>query len=506
MEKQSISVTSVIKQKQNILLYFAWIFFVFMMLFNLTNSPLWGDELVEWSISQKSIFSGEMYHDVLDTFQPPLYNVIMHYWLYLGTDLLWFRLFNVIIGIVSGVSLYLTLSITTNKTIGAISLLALGATYQWIYLIQECSEYALMLMFLFLSIYFYVLCCKEKSIKREIGLIISCVLAMYSQYGAFFVVVPVLALHFINVIKQKEKKQILRTVVLYAIAFVMFALPLYFLFARYQMANQGILNEKDENFSWKFYDVFLVFGKLISYFFNLNSFPYFYLIEIFFTIFGLCIMAASIYLLAKKGLSFYKKTLIIVLGCAYIVFFLLVITQVYAMLYPGHSLGFYSRYAYFFIPLLFVVLPTVIYDFTANLNKKLFGKIIITAVSCVLSLTLLISYSSLLKNWKKSHDDELAAIWVMNAGFEETTYLIGGAARIGFEYSTEAYKYNLTGEILDADKIDLNKLPNKFWIWRFNWSGDMWQEIVNVAEKSGYKVVIYANYGARGQLAHCIKE
>ena len=51
--------TKVIRNDKALVL-FSFLFFLFMMLFNLTNSALWGDELVEYYYSQKAIKTGEL--------------------------------------------------------------------------------------------------------------------------------------------------------------------------------------------------------------------------------------------------------------------------------------------------------------------------------------------------------------------------------------------------------------------------------------------------------------
>jgi hypothetical protein len=51
------------------------------------------DESMEYMISH-SKFS-DMYHLIISTFQPPLYNFVMHFWLCINDSVLWFRLSNI---------------------------------------------------------------------------------------------------------------------------------------------------------------------------------------------------------------------------------------------------------------------------------------------------------------------------------------------------------------------------------------------------------------------------
>ncbi len=123
-----------------------FLFYIFMMMYRLTYSPLWFDEHIEHLISQMSLTNGEMYQNIIITFQPPLYNFIMHFWLMLGTGDFWFRLFNVILGIVVGASIYVTVRRLYSFKAATFAVALLAVCYQYIYCVQECSEYQLMVM------------------------------------------------------------------------------------------------------------------------------------------------------------------------------------------------------------------------------------------------------------------------------------------------------------------------------------------------------------------------
>lgn len=495
--------------KRKYLTFLSWGFFVFMMLYNLTNSSLWGDEWVEYDISQCGILDREMYYRIIGTFQPPLYNLVMHFWLLIDNSFLWFRLFNILVGVVSGIALFKTLSITTNRTVASFALIALGATYQWIYCIQECSEYALMLMFIFLALYYFVQQGVAYKRRYEILLIASCVLAMYSQYGAFLVIAPLLVIYFIQTIQTKNKQRIVRLSILYASALVFFAFPLYYLFARGQMKNHEVgsslvlLDSPSEtlmNFP-------VVFGKLISYFLNLQNTT---IADIALAIIGLSILILAVVMLFKKQVHSSVKAIVIVLFSSYVVFFVLVALQVYAMVHVNMSAGYYSRYSYFFMPLFCVALPTLIFEGCKTVKKPSVKKVATTAICVVTLLAYFVSYPSLLRNWKKCYDKEFAEIWVNNAGFADTTILAGGCTDFGLDYYTKEYKFEQTGEIIYAEDVALDELPDSFWIWRSNWGGDMWQTIVDSAKEQGYEVTVYVNQTGpvrpeknKYQLAYC---
>lgn len=490
------------KSEETYLFYIVLSFFVFMMLYKLLHSAPWGDEWVEYTVSQRGIRDGSLYKSIIRTYQPPLYNVLMHFWLKIGKTILWFRLFNVLCGTVSGIFLYKTVYMLTNYRFAIGTLFVLSVTYYWVYCIQECSEYTLMLMFLFLGFYFYIKVNETDNLSTEILFILSCVCAIYSQYGAFFIVVPLLFIHWTKECFVQRWENLKRTSILYLISFIIFAVPLYFFFAKRQIENNAITENSKVVMTLENIKSFpIVFGKLIGYFSNINDRA---VLSKFIIIFGIIILSSGITIQVIRSTSWVQKSLSFILLTAYSLFYWLVIFKIYAMVHPDESLGFYSRYAFFFIPVFCVTIPMIIYELR-NLVKVCFLKKWITRffLSCIFASTL-VAFPKLLNNWHKSYDREFSEIWVKNAGFNETTYLIG-VAKYGFEYYIAQYNCRIMGEVLASDKINLEDLPDSFWIWRTNWGGEMWQQTVDKAFEEGYKVVIYADYGEPGQLAYCTK-
>lgn len=485
------------------LFYIAFAFFMFMMLYNLTNSSPWGDEWVEFNISCKNIGNGDMYNAIIDTYQPPLYNFLMHFWLKISKTMLWFRLFNVFCGVFIGIFLYKTVKLLTNAKLAAGTLFISGATYHWIYCIQECSEYTLMIMFLCFTFYYYVTVNKSKKIFAEILFILSCVGAMYSQYGAFFIVVPVLCIQLIQAYLSKRKRDLLILVSMYIFSFILFTIPLYTFFARIQIGHQSISEysnitptlENLKNFP-------TVFGKLMGFFLGFNGRATLVGIMV---VFGIIVILSGFYILFQETIPLVKKSLISVLLVSYTMYYWLVTFHVYAMTHPNESAGYYSRYAYFFIPTFYVIIPMVFYEINFII-KRVSIKIWSTRIiACIFTILLFIGYPNLLKNWHKTYDREFSEIWLYNAGFTETTYLIG-LAKYGFNYYTTQHRHKVTGDVLSADLINTENLPDSFWLWRTNWGdGDIWQETIDSALDQEFKVIIYADYGSAGQLAYCKK-
>ena len=112
----------------------AFAFFVLITCYKLTNAPLWFDETIEFWYSKimfgKLPFVGDglnastdinMYQRILSTYQPPLYNVIMHFWLKIGTSEWWFRFFGVVMGLIGNIGIYKAVKRISNAYLAAVS-------------------------------------------------------------------------------------------------------------------------------------------------------------------------------------------------------------------------------------------------------------------------------------------------------------------------------------------------------------------------------------------------
>lgn len=489
------------KDVRHILTVLVFAFFTFMMVYNLTNSSLWGDELTELVYSQASIRKGELYERICSTFQPPLYNFVMHFWLMLSTGVLWFRLFNVFLGVGMALFLYASLCKTVGRTGALFTMAVLGSCYQWVYCIQECSEYALMLFFLFGSFYFFTKGAPaEMTLLDEAGFILMNVGAMYSQYGAIFCVLPLLVVYFLRRLQAKDMARLKRTLLLYTGAFVLFAVPLYWFFLRFQTESiDGSERDVAAGMVSAVKDLPFVMGGLIKYFFHLKKSV---LPELFFTLAGLLILCTVLFAAFCPNVKGKAKELAVILLMAYTLFVVLVDLRVYAMVHPNQSAGFYSRYAYFFLPLLSVGLPAVLSGAVRALfPDKRSIRMLALAGGCM-AVMAATGLPGTLQNWHKAYDDIFMRIWVSNAGFADDSYILG-MARNGFNYYIGSYACEITGNIMYA--VDCDALGDRFWVWRTNWGGDEWRTLVDYAAEHGYKVEVFADHGYEGQLARCTK-
>lgn len=476
-----------------------FLFFLFMCVFNLMHSSLWGDEWVEYYYSQKAIKTGDMYNAIISTFQPPLYNFVMHFWLKINQSLRWFRLFNVVIGLISALFIYKANRMLYTRKVGMFSIAILAVCFQWIYCIQECSEYALMLMCLCVAIYYYVSCNIRFSYINLMGFILFSVLAIYSQYGSVFVAIPLMTLFFVKYIFDSKndfgRKVII--IVIYAFSFLLFAVPLYLFFLSKQLEHNGIA-ENTVSFNGSIIrDIPFVFGQILGYLFGVNEGTVW---PIVFAIISVIVIVLCSMIIMNLKIDWPKRSIIIALAFGYVLHFVLVQMHIYAMVHPGQSAGFFARYSYFYIPICCVAFPIIICE-----NKRMFAETSIVkkyiAGLLVFSI-LLVSFTNVMQNWNKANDDIYIKIWEENEGWSDCTYLYG--VNFGFYYyvkQLDNYEESLLNNVFTS--VDNENLPKHFWAWRINAGGDGWQTTIDKARSLGYIVTIYDDSGYSGQLAYC---
>lgn len=327
------------------------------------------------------------------------------------------------------------------------------------------------------------------------------VLAIYSQYGAVFISLPLLLLFFAGNILNKdvEKKRKMRITFSYFISLIVFAVPLYIFFLRQQMENNQISSHTVKLTPELLMDFPFIMGRLLGFFYHVNSGNVW---PVVLCLLSIVFITAFVFVLVNKR-DWIKNSLIIALGMGYTIHYLLVQLHIYAMVHPNVSSGFFCRYSYFYIPIISIALPILVMEFDSIIkDKESFGLyryfIEVTGIICVG-----ISFFFTIRNWNKTLDDQFALIWMEHEGWKDVTYVYGWSY-YGFDYYVSHSDGYQDGYLDKVSRIvDNDNLPTKFWAWRSNWSGDGWQETIDAARALGYEVIVYYDYGDPGQLAYC---
>lgn len=161
---------------------------LFLRIYDLGSESIWLDERV--SVSVASLNLSDIFFLVGGEISPPLYNIILHWWINLfGDSEFSIRLPSVIFGFLSIFMIYKIGNQLFDKDVGLLSSLLLGLSVFHIRYSQEARTYSLSALLTLLSIYFFIRLLEEKSHKILIGYTLASILLMYSHiYGLFIII------------------------------------------------------------------------------------------------------------------------------------------------------------------------------------------------------------------------------------------------------------------------------------------------------------------------------
>ena len=407
-------------------------------LYSATHSGLWFDEEIEYYYS-KVMFGGvpggngttNMFERIRITFQPPLYNVLMYFWLLFFDSELLFRLAGIITTMAGAVGVFFAINeYLDNKLFGFIGISIHIFTYGIAYYGLECGEYNLMICFVAWTSYFYLRFLKRKEVKSLIGFFVLSCLSVLSQYGAVFIVVGMYLTILVYLIKNKDKRLFRITILLSALSMILVVLPLMILFLIPQMNSQTTFNTSHiPHFTYNaFQDYIIGFKKIVSDIFNNNLITMGVILLLV-----LCIIALFI---ERKRMVLPIITLVI----TYTLYFVATACSFYGHTYwegkkdVMHSLG--GRYSLFIIPFLIIILMIGLGFFVRKLIEK--NRIIkIIGVAIILSFVsayCLIGINDIgVKGWIKDDIREATIKWYHCKGTKTQT-LIHPWDECGFDF------------------------------------------------------------------------
>ena len=420
--------------------------FLFLALHKLTHASVWLDEAIEFWYSKVAAgplpfeASSGMIERINSTFQPPLYNFLMHLWLMVDTGEWWFRFFSVVVGFVGMIGLFkTTLRLTENVFAAAASVAFAAFIYQLVYYWQEAAEYCLLVSAVFWALYFWVCLLKAPSRRNVIGLTVAAVVAVYSQYGAVFPVFVMLVTALAAVLKRKDKKLTLTLVVSWSLALLLAALPLYLFFFAPQFAGQhgGGLSLSSIRFFRNNILIDFVGGAAAVFQWNVSLYlPNAATVLIL----GLFLLLAAV--MFFRGSRFLR----ILIACnllLWIVYYVALKLNLYAY---GHFRG---RYAIFFIPCWLVLAVAMLYEAygllkaRGNGGRPLLTRAFLVLLAACCGAYCFFSWRLVLRdNWEKEDNRTAAEVWQReNPEGRDTVVYYGATA--GFSYYTDR---NWSGE------------------------------------------------------------
>ncbi len=422
----------------------AFIIFTLVTCYQLTGSALWYDEAIEYWYSK--ILVGElpmtgvadgtvnMYQRILLTYQPPLYNILMYFWLKVSDTELWFRTFGVLMGLAGMAGIYKSVKQIVNGWAAAATVICVSTVYQLYYYWQECAEYCLLLGSLCWVVYFWICLIRETNYRHMICFTIAGIIAVYSQYGAVFPVGAMALMAYLHVLWQKNRKNLIGITVVYISAFAAAALPLYILFIRKQMVHQQL--ERNSFLLPEFPEGVLhdMFESLYATFYW-NFFSYIYSETTVRNILILVLLlGVTVLIFGRHGII--KMMIAMNIVCWFVYYI--------AVKFGVYSYGnFGRRYNLFFIPLWIILIAAVcaeIYSILPDFSRmRLWNMPLLRGgflVICLVWLGYFTVYNWTGKLQYHSYKSDIRGVvreWYAREGYEDAT-IVYYAADPGFAY------------------------------------------------------------------------
>jgi mannosyltransferase len=166
-------------------------------LFRIGFNSLWFDETFSWLVAQRSVSA--ILTQRLEPFLPPLYHVLLHFWIGLGQTEVDLRLLSAICGITTVPIMYfLGRDLFSPATGWAAALLSALLPFQ-IYYAQEARPYALVMLLSVLVLWAFVRAWKSNTYRAWIGFGLLAGLGLYAHY---FLILWLLVFHGFSILAE----------------------------------------------------------------------------------------------------------------------------------------------------------------------------------------------------------------------------------------------------------------------------------------------------------------
>lgn len=370
---KSFSLTQ--RQQRTVLFVILMCLFVFYLT-QLTRFGIWYDEGIEYLYSKfmsgplpdnvvaNAEGTNNMYERVVITYQPPLYNLVMHVWLSLFDSEWSFRLIGVIVTFIGAIGFFKAL-----KTVSSDYYCALIGTVVYLFIPcvmfygLECAEYNLMLCLVVWGLYYFLECMHENGCKKDkknlfLFLIFAC-LAAYTQYGSILIMGILYIVLLAVYIKRKDKGMIRFAAIGGGMAIVLCGVPLmiFFLLPQMELQASSSVSHTPVFVNNLVYSLFYGVKVLTEFIFHTVSSR---MMGFVIAVFGIMSVVALFY----KNRNLSKLWL---LSCAiYLLYFILVMLSFYAYNKWDGSLGcnnLGNRYTLYMVPVVFMTLFYGVYLF-----------------------------------------------------------------------------------------------------------------------------------------------
>lgn len=402
-------------------------------LVKLTHANLWYDEAIEYFYSKAVLgqvpgggSTANMYERICSTYQPPLYNILMHFWLMLFDSEFGFRLCGVIVTAVGGVGIFFGIEELSDDDLWALmSTLLYMFTSSVAYYALECAEYNLMLCCMAWAVCFYIKTLKRSHVSSLIGFFIFACLAVYSQYGAVFLVIGMFCSIVVDAIINKNGAMVRNIAIGTIVVFIFAALPLIYFFLFPQMNKQGSVRVSHVPVFVDNIAIDFIKGIITCLYWDF-TFPDLSILTDRLIIAGVGgALIFTVFALVKEHRQFYP--FILSISVAYTIYFAAVACSFYGYNEWNGELGCNNlggKYAIFLVP---IIVVTLVESMRFTLNRLREEKSIIYKMSVPLFIVWIIIYCGIeivklgRVNWEKGDIREMTESWYESEAFDSLT-------------------------------------------------------------------------------------
>jgi len=174
-------------------------------LYNLGGESLWLDEALSIKFANLHLF--QIFF--LDDFTPPLYYIILHWWVHLfGISEFSLRFPSAMFGCLSVFMIYKTGQELFDSNTGRVGALLIALSVFHIQYSQEARTYSLSVLLTLCSMYFFMKLLNKRSYRILFGYMLSSVLLIYSHvYGLFIIIAQNMYFVALFLLTKERRKQ-----------------------------------------------------------------------------------------------------------------------------------------------------------------------------------------------------------------------------------------------------------------------------------------------------------
>jgi uncharacterized membrane protein len=197
---------------------------LFLRVYDLSDESVWYDEAFSIELANSSIFG--VINGSAQDIHPPLYHILLHYWINLfGDSEFSTRFMSVVFGVFAIFMIYKVGSLILDEEAGILSALLLALSSFHIYYSQEARMYSLMALLTLLSMYFFLKILRNRNVIDVVGYVLSSTFLIYTHYfGLFIILAQNIYIFTLLLLKEDDYKQTLkRWVPLQLILIVLFS-------------------------------------------------------------------------------------------------------------------------------------------------------------------------------------------------------------------------------------------------------------------------------------------